>query len=99
MATLKIQDPFIATILETRFHNDKKKFLEAVKKLFQANNELEMQEYNLLKAYECGDLSIGQITKILNKNKFEVMELLEKYDIPFINVDKEYLKQEFHAFS
>ena len=99
MATLQTQDPFITMILETKFHNDKKKFFEAVKRLFQTDSKIEMQEYNLLKAYDEGDLSIGQITKILNITKAEIMELLEKYDIPFIRADKEYLEQEFNAFS
>lgn len=99
MPNLQTQDPVILTILETKFHNDKQKFFDAVKKLFQKSNELEMQEYNLLKACEKGELSIGQVSNILNISKIEAMDLLEKYDIPFIKVDKEYLQQEFNAFS
>jgi len=60
--------------------------------------KLEIQEYNLLKAYDRGELSIGQVATILNLPKVEVMELLEKYDIAFIRVDSEYLEQEFSAF-
>jgi len=60
--------------------------------------KLEIQEYNLIKAYDRGELSIGQVAIILNLTKVEVMELLEKYDIPFIRVDSEYLEQEFSAF-
>ena len=41
-----------------------------------------------------GELSIGQIGTIL----YEVMELLEKYDIPFIRVDEAYIEHEFNAF-
>ena len=93
------QDPSILNILETRFHNDKEKFVEAIKEMFQAKNRLETQEYNLLKSYDRGELSIGQIGTILMLSKYEVMELLEKYDIPFIRVDKEYIEHEFNAFS
>lgn len=92
------QDPSILEILETRFYNDKEKFVEAIKEMFQIKNRLERQEYNLLKAYDRGELSIGQIGTILNLSKYEVMELLEKYDIPFIRVDKEYIEHEFNAF-
>jgi len=57
-----------------------------------------MIEYNLLKAYDRGELSIGQVATILNLSKVEVIELLEKYDIPYVRVDSEYLDQEFSAF-
>jgi len=83
----------------TKFHNDKSKFFDAVKNLFKTENKAEQQEYNLLRAYQEGDLSIGQVAKILDSTKFEVMELLEKYNIPFITVDEEYLNQEFNAFN
>lgn len=99
MASLQTHDPFITTIFETKFHNDKAKFFDAVKTLFQKENKAEQQEYNLLKAYDDGDLSMGQVAKILNITKFEVMGLLEKYDIPFISIDEEYLTQELNAFN
>jgi len=38
------------------------------------------------------------VATILNCSKEETMELLKKYDIPFIRVDSEYLEQEFGAF-
>ncbi len=98
MITFQSTDPYIATLLETKFFNDKIKFFEAVKELFKAKSKLEMQEYNLLKAYDNGELSIGQVAKILNISKSEIMELLKKYDIPFVRVDREYLEQEFRAF-
>ena len=92
------QDPSILNILETKFYNDTEKFVEAIKEMFQIKNRLERQEYNLLKAYDRGELSIGQIGTILNLSKYEVMELLEKYDIPFIRVDEAYIEHEFNAF-
>ena len=98
MANLQTQDSYIMTIFETKFHNDKSKFFDAVKNLFKTESKAQQQEYNLLKAYQEGDLSIGQVAKILDATKFEVMELLEKYNIPFITVDEEYLDQEFNAF-
>lgn len=98
MDTTIYEDPSILNILETRFYNDKEKFVEAVKEMFQTKTKLETQEYNLLKAYDRGELSIGQIGTILNLSKYDVMELLEKYDIPFIRVDKEYIEHEFNAF-
>ena len=99
MTTFQTQDPFIETLLETKYFNDKSKFIEAIKELFQTKSKLESQEYNLLKAYSRGELSIGQIGTILNLSKYEVMELLEKYDIPFVEIDKEYLDYEFNAFN
>ncbi len=98
MQTIQIQDSFITTLLETKFYNDKSKFIEAIKELFQTKSKLETQEYNLLKAYDRGELSLGQVANILNISKSETMELLNKYDIPFVRVDSEYLEQEFGAF-
>ena len=98
MQTIQIQDSFITTLLETKFYNDKSKFIEAIKELFQTKSKLERQEYNLLKAYDRGELSLGQVANILNLSKADTMELLKKYDIPFVGVDSEYLEQEFGAF-
>ena len=96
--TIKIQDPFITTLFKTNFYNDTNKFIEAIKELFQTKSKLEAQEYNLLKAYDRGELSLGQVANILSLSKSDTMELLKKYDIPFIRVDGEYLEQEFGAF-
>ena len=98
MQTIQIQDSFITTLLETKFYNDKNKFIEAIKELFQSNSKLETQEYNLLKAYDRGELSLGQVANILNISKSETMELLKKYDIPFVRDDSEYIEKEFRAF-
>ncbi len=98
MQTIQIQDSFITTLLETKFYNDKNKFIEAIKELFQTKSKLETEEYNLLKAYDRGELSLGQVANILNISKSDAMELLNKYDIPFVRVDSEYLEQEFGAF-
>ena len=98
MDRLQTQDPFIQTIFKTQFFNDTNKFFEKVKTLFTIESKLKSQEYRLLKAYEDGTLSIGQIGKILDLDKLEVMNLLEEYDIGFIEVDEEYLEQEFNAF-
>ncbi len=98
MQTIQIQDSFITNLLETKFYNDKSKFIEAIKELFQTKSKLETQEYNLLKAYDRGELSLGQVANILNISKSETMELLKKYDIPFVRIDSEYIEQEFGAF-
>jgi len=79
--TIQIQDPFITTLFKTNFYNDTSKFVEAIKELFQTKAKLETQEYNLLKAYDRGELSLGQVATILNLSKEETMELLQKYDI------------------
>jgi len=66
-------------------HNDKDRLVDT-------------QEYNLLKAYDRGELSLGQVANILNLSKSDTMELLKKYNIPFIRVDSEYMEQEFGVF-
>jgi predicted HTH domain antitoxin len=85
--TIQIKDPFITTLFKTNFYSDTSKFIEAIKELFQTKVKLEEQEYNLLKAYDRGELSLGQIATILNLSKVDTMELLQKYNIPFVRVD------------
>lgn len=98
MTTLQIEDNFMLTVLETKYHNDKAKFLKAIKTFLQTNSKAETYEYNLLTAYHNGELSIGQISKILNLSKTEILDLMQKYDIPFVEVDEQYLKHELNAF-
>ncbi len=98
MQTIQIEDSFITTLFETKFYNDKVKFVEAIKELFKNKSKLETHEYNLLKAYDRGELSLGQVAEILSISKSEVMDFLKKYDIPYVRVDSEYLDQEFGAF-
>ncbi len=99
MTSIQIRDPFITTLIETQFHNDKDKFIEMIKGLFTRQTKIETYEYNLLKAYSHGELSLGQVATILDLTKLEVMDLLEKYDIPYVEADEEYMQQEFNAFS
>ena len=99
MTHLQTNDQYLETILKTKFYDDEGKFIEAIKKLFQKDDEFKIREYNLLKAYQEGELSIGQVAKYLNISKIKTMELLKKYEIPFIEVDEEYLEQEFSAFN
>ena len=98
MQTIQIEDSFIQTLFETKFYNDKNRFIEAIKELFQNKSKLERQEYNLLKAYDRGELSLGQIADILSISKSEAIDLLKKYNIPYVRVDSDYLEQEFGVF-
>ncbi len=95
---LEIQDTFITTLFETKFYKDKHRFIEAIKESFKLKSKLEAQEYNLLKSYERGELSLGQVANILNLSKSETIDLLKKYNIPYVHIDKEHLVHEFMAF-
>jgi len=97
--TIQINDSYINTLFETKFHKNQMELVNEIKKLLQNQSRAEQYEYSLLKAYEKGDLSIGQVSDILSISKNETMDLLKKYDIPFINVDETYLDQEFQAFN
>lgn len=97
--TLQINDSYINTLFETKFHKNQMELVSEIKKLFQNQSRAEQYEYSILKAYEKGDLSIGQVSEILGVSKNETMDLLKKYNVAFINVDTEYLEQEFNAFN
>lgn len=40
-----------------------------------------------LKAFQSGDLSLGQLSKVLGKNKHATLELLGELNIPFADYD------------
>lgn len=46
-----------------------------------------MKPWMALKAFERGDLSLGQLAKTLNKTKVEAMEMLGRLNIPLANYD------------
>lgn len=51
----------------------------------------------ILNQYENGNLTIGQVSEILDISKNETIGLLKEYNIAFINADEEYLEQEFNT--
>ncbi len=42
-----------------------------------------MKNWVALKAFQAGDLSLGQLGKVLGKNKYETLALLGELNIPF----------------
>ncbi len=52
----------------------------------------------ILNQYENGNLTIGQVSEILDISKNETIDLLKEYNIAFVNADEKYLEQEFNAF-
>ena len=42
-----------------------------------------MKNWVALKAFQAGDLSLGQLGKVLGKNKHETLALLGELNIPF----------------
>ncbi len=94
MLTLQLNDSFIEQKFEMDFHNNTKYFIQTIKSFLQKKDNI---EFNLLKAYSRGELSSGQVARILDISKYDVLELMERYDIAYINVDDEYLKEEIEA--
>ncbi len=46
-----------------------------------------MKPWMALKAFEMGDLSLGQLAKTLEKTKVETMEMLARLNIPIADYD------------
>lgn len=46
-----------------------------------------LKSWMALKAFEAGDLSLGQLAKTLDKTKSETMEMLGRLNIPIANYD------------
>ena len=44
-------------------------------------------ERTSIEAFQNGDLSLGQLGKILNKNQYETIRLLDSLDIPVVDYD------------
>ncbi len=94
MITLQLNDTFLEEKFKIDFHHNTQRFIHTIKESLETK---ERTERNLLKAYSRGELSSGQVAEILNVTKYDVLELLEKYDIPYIEVDEEYLQEEIEA--
>ena len=46
-----------------------------------------LKNWMALKAFQSGDLSLGQLGKVFGKNKHETLELLGELNIPFADYD------------
>ncbi len=47
--------------------------------------ENEMKKISLIKLYELGKISSGQAAKLLNLNRVDFLELLQKYNVSYFH--------------
>lgn len=94
MITLQLNDTFLEEKFKIDFHNNMQQFIHTIKESLETK---ERTERNLLKAYSKGELSSGQVAEILNITKYDLLDLLEKYDLPYVEVDEKYLLEEIEA--
>ena len=96
--TIQINDPWFESLFRTEFDANSTKFLETIKSLLIEKNQREKQVVALLNQYKNAEISIGKIAENLNISREEVLELLSKHNIDFVDYSWEKDQKNVNAF-
>ncbi len=96
--TIQINDPWFESLYRTEFGANSTKFLETIKSLLIEKNQREKRVVALLNQYKNAEISIGKIAENLNISREEVLELLSKYNIDFVDYSWEEEQKNVNAF-
>ncbi len=96
--TIQINDPWFESLFRTEFDANSTKFLETIKSLLIEKNQREKRVVALLNQYKNSEISIGKIAENLNISREEVLELLSKHNIDFVDYSWEKEQKNVNAF-
>ena len=96
--TIQINDPWFESLYRTEFGANPTKFLETIKSLLIEKNQREKRVVALLNQYKNAEISIGKIAENLNIDREEVLELLSKHNIDFVDYSREKEQKNVNAF-
>ena len=96
--TIQINDPWFESLFRTEFGANSTKFLETIKSLLIEKNQREKRIVALLNQYKNAEISIGKIAENLNISREEVLELLSKHNIDFVDYSWEKEQKNVNAF-
>jgi len=85
MTTIQINDPWFESLYRTEFEANSSKFLETVKQLLTEKKQREKKIVSLLQQYKDAKISIGKIAENLAIDREEVLSLLSKHNIDFVD--------------
>ncbi len=87
MTTIQIDDPWLESIYNHEFKSNSTLFLETFKTFLTENYQKKKIIKALFKQYEDGEISIGKIAEKLHIDREEVWELMEKYNVYWVDYD------------
>ena len=96
--TIQINDPWFESLFRTEFGANSTKFLETIKSLLIEKNQRDKRVVALLNQYKNAEISIGKIAENLNISREEVLELLSKHNIDFVDYSWEKEQKNVNAF-
>ena len=96
--TIQINDPWFESLFRTEFGANSTKFLETIKSLLIEKNQRDKRIVTLLNQYKNTEISIGKIAENLNISREEVLELLSKHNIDFVDYSWEKEQKNVNAF-
>jgi len=85
MTTIQINDPWFESLYRNEFGANSNKFLETIKTLLRERNEREKKIVSLLHQYKNSEISIGKIAENLNVDRENILSLLTKHNINFVD--------------
>jgi len=96
--TIQINDPWFETLYTKEFGANATKFVEEIKALLVERYQKEKRVISLLHQYQNADISIGKIAENLHINREEVLTLLKKHNIDFVDYSLKEEKQNIDSF-
>ncbi|HFU75385.1 MAG TPA: hypothetical protein ENK66_03985 [Arcobacter sp.] len=96
--TIQINDPWFETLYTKEFGSNTTKFVEEIKALLVERYQKEKRIVALLHQYQDANISIGKIAENLNIEREEVLALLRKNNIDFVDYSLDDEKRNVNDF-
>ncbi len=96
--TIQINDPWFESLYTKEFGANATKFVEEIKALLVERYQKEKRVLALLHQYADANISIGKISENLNIDREEVLALLRKHEIAFVDYGLKEEKQNVDDF-
>ena len=96
--TIQIDDPWFESLYTKEFGSNASKFVEEIKSLLVERYQKEKRVLALLHQYQDANISIGKIAENLHVDREEVLALLGKHDIDFVDYNLEDEKKNVDDF-
>ena len=96
--TIQINDPWFEALYNKEFGSNATKFVEEIKSLLVEKYQKEKRVVALLHQYAEANISIGKIAENLHIGREEVLALLKKHNIDFVDYSLAEEKQNVDDF-
>lgn len=96
--TIQINDPWFESLYTKEFGANATKFVEEIKALLVERYKKEKRVVALLHQYRDANISIGKIAENLHIDREEVLALLKKHNIDFVDYSLEDEKRNVDDF-